>query len=384
MSDLHSTDLTPILTADPGRVAQSRLRQLTAAFEEVVNSGWYILGTQVEEFENAFSNWQECQYTIGVANGTDAVELCLRACGVRPGDLVIVPAHTAVATATAVVRAGAVPLLVDIDCKSYNIDLKQVEELLQVQSIADRVSAIISVHLYGNPCDMDQVTSIAAKYKLKVIEDCSQAHGALWRGKRVGNFGDAAAFSCYPTKNLGALGDAGLCITNSDAVADYIRLLRQYGWRKRYISSETGMNSRLDSLQAALLRVQLKYLDHDLNQRREIAENYSERLKHLPIKLPATGEDVVHAFHQYTIQVEPRYRDALKSHLERHQVFASILYPSPIHLQPAYQSVAAAYPCDRSDAEQVCERLLCLPIHPLLTHHELLRVTTAIEGFNWR
>lgn len=386
MSNFESTNSTitlPILPADPGRVARTRMEELTAAFQSVIESGYFILGAHVAAFEGAFSTWQGCNTTIGVANGTDALELCLRACGIGPNDLVIVPTHTAVATATAVYRAGAEPLLLDIDPCSFNLDLNEVASCLGRPELRRRIRAIVPVHLYGNPLDMTSVMELADRYDLKVIEDCSQAHGAEWQGRKVGNFGAAAAFSCYPTKNLGALGDAGLCITNSLDIAERIRLLRQYGWHERYISDEVGMNSRLDELQAALLQVQLAHLDDDNECRRKIAGFYRSQLSALPIKLPTPVSSANHVYHQFTIRLQEERRDELRDYLLDKNIIASVLYPAPIHLQPAYTAVAAKYPCSRRNAEAVCKSILSLPMHPLLREGEMQAIGEAIRNFRW-
>ena len=372
-----------ILPADPGKAARARVDELTSAFRNVIESGLFILGPHVVAFESAFSAWQMCKSAIGVANGTDALELCLRAVGVGHDDLVIVPTHTAVATAAAVYRVGAEPVLIDIDRSSFNLDLQKVEDALRKSAFRERIKAIVPVHLYGNPCNMSAITDLADQFELTVIEDCSQAHGAEWSGQRVGAFSAAAAFSCYPTKNLGAIGDAGLCVTNSEEIADKIRVLRQYGWRQRYISDEIGMNSRLDELQAALLTVQLKYLDADLDRRRQLAKNYEIRLRDIPMHLPALEPQATHAYHQFTIQVDATKRDRLRAFLLERGILSAVLYPLAIHRQPAYLDVAAKYESDRSVAELVCDSLLCLPMHPMLTDDEMTIIGDAISDFDW-
>ncbi len=372
-----------ILAADPGRAAQARIDELTTAFRTVIESGWFVLGQQVKNFEQAFCQWQKCSYTVGVANGTDALELCLRACGVKANDLVVVPTHTAVATATAVYRAGAEPLLLDIDPNTFNLDLNQLEHALAQPRLSHRIKAIVPVHLYGNPCDMATTMSFARSHGLRVVEDCSQAHGAQWQGTPVGCFGDAAAFSCYPTKNLGALGDAGLCVTNSEPIANQVRLLRQYGWRERYISDEVGMNSRLDELQAALLTVQLRYLDDDLVARKRIADRYYRDLSHLPIQLPTVLPSASHVYHQFTVLIDAKHREPFRDHLRQRGVHAPVLYPVPIHQQPAYTQVASKYAFERSQSEAVCNRLVCLPIHPFLSDDETTQVIEAAQSYRW-
>lgn len=372
-----------ILPADPGRLARARVDELMAAFREVIENGMFILGPKVDTFERAFEEWLGCKEAVGVANGTDSLELCLRALGIGQGDLVIVPTHTAVATAAAVCRSGAEPVLIDIESTSFNLDLNKANHFMSHSQAANKVKAVVPVHLYGNPCDMTDVTSFANRYGLKVIEDCSQAHGAMWQGKRVGCFGDAASFSCYPTKNLGAIGDAGVCATNSMEIADKIRMLRQYGWRERYISDDIGMNSRLDEVQAALLLVQLRHLNQDGELRKRIAEVYTRSLGNLPLVLPSTNTSALHAYHQYTVLVQDGKRDELKAHLMGHGVLAAILYPKPIHKQPAYLEVASRFESERNVSEAVCSSLICLPIHPLLSHVELDVICDALHRFPW-
>ncbi len=375
---------TRILGADPGRAAQARITELTEAFHAVIQNGYFILGKQVELLERSFSLWQNACHAIGVANGTDALELCLRASGIGCGDLVIVPTHTAVATATAICRAGAVPLLVDIQADSFNLDIEQVESLFTQSDVSSKIKAIVPVHLYGNPCDMAPLLELASTHRIAIIEDCSQAHGAEYQGKKVGGFGDASAFSCYPTKNLGALGDAGFCVTQSEEIANNIRLLRQYGWKQRYVSDEIGMNSRLDELHAALLSVQLKYLDDDLARREYVARRYSQALSSLPITLPRVADGSSHAWHQFTILTDSFSRDPLREHLQSQGVYSSVLYPVPIHLQPAYHHVATKFKLNRSVSESTCERLLCLPIHAFLTDDEVTRVVDALQSYKWK
>ncbi len=379
----HLMQISPVLTANPGEVARLRMQELVEAFRQVIQDGSFILGRHVASFEEEFASWQGSHGAVGVANGTDAVELCLRALKVARGDLVIVPTHTAVATATAVCRAGAIPLLLDINEQTFNLDLDLVEDVLLNSPFRNRIKSVVVVHLYGNPCEMNRVLDLADRFGLSVVEDCSQAHGAWWKEKRVGNFAQAAAFSCYPTKNLGALGDAGICISNSGDVLTQIRLLRQYGWKERYISSEIGMNSRLDEVQAALLSVQLRHLNDDLQARKNVAAHYLQSLAPLPVALPTSVPGGQHAYHQFTIRVSQARRGELLNHLQRSGVGASILYPEPIHRQPAYAELADSMPVDRRTSEEVCASLVCLPMHPLLDATAVGRVCKALHSFPW-
>lgn len=370
----------PLLTSDPAALYRARKHEILAAIEAALDGGQFILGEHVAAFEAEFSAWMGGGHTVGLANGTDAVELCLRAAGVQAGDHVAVPAHTAVATATAVVRAEAVPVFIDIDRHTFNIDPECLEEACRNPASGRRLAAVVPVHLYGRPCDMDRLGAIARRHGLAVVEDCSQAHGAAWRGQPVGTFGVAAAFSCYPTKNLGALGDAGLAYSRDATVVERIRHLRQYGWKTRYLSDDVGMNSRLDELQAAILRVQLRHLDDDIAARAAIAGRYRNLLSADALQLPAaTGPDETHAYHQFAILAAER--DRLQAHLKDLGILAGILYPAPIHQQRAYFASAARWPLDRSDAEYVCQNVLCLPMHPQLSAADVARVADAVNGF---
>jgi len=369
-----------LLTSDPGAGYRSRKRDILAAIEAALDGGQFILGENVTAFEGEFSTWMGDGLTVGLANGTDAVELCLRAAGIQEGDWVAVPTHTAVATATAVMRAGARPVFIDIDATSYTIDPDALEEACRHPPPGCRLKAVVPVHLYGHPCDLDRLAAIAMHHGLTLIEDCSQAHGATWRGRKVGTFGIAAAFSCYPTKNLGALGDAGLAFTRDAHVAERIRQLRQYGWKTRYLSDDIGMNSRLDEVQAAILRVNLRHLDADIAARCAVAARYREMIEPGVVRLPdAGGPPAGHAYHQFAVLAEDR--DELQTHLKDRGILAGILYPAPIHLQHAYHAIARDWPLDRSVAEHVCQHVLCLPIHPHLSAADVARVASGVGEF---
>lgn len=372
MSDPTKPSL--VLPANPRAAYLAQKAEIDAAIQEALAGANYILGDQVTAFESEYADWMGGGSCIGLANGTDAVELSLRACGVQPGDLVAIPTHTAVATATAVIRAEARPVFVDVDPETFLMDLSSLRAVIESGA---HLAAVVPVHLYGLSCDMDALGELSRQYGFSIMEDCSQAHGALWKGQKVGTFGKAAAFSCYPTKNLGAIGDAGLAFTKDAGVAKHIQVLRQYGWRERYISDEVGMNSRLDELQAAILRVKLRQLDAHNAARHAIATRYNEALANLNLKLPEVVPG--HVFHQYTIL--SKQRDALKAHLASQGVIASILYPAPIHLQPAYREIAEANPVPLTQAEQACGDLLCLPMHQYLTDAEFDRVVEGVRSF---
>ena len=363
-----------VLPANPRAEYLALKADIDAALHEALAGTNYILGDQVTAFETEYAEWMGGGTCIGLANGTDAVELSLRGCGIQPGDLVAIPTHTAVATATAVIRAGAKPVFIDIDPESFLMDLDSLRAAIESGL---HLTAVVPVHLYGRACDMDSLGELSRQYGFSLVEDCSQAHGALWNGQKVGTFGQAAAFSCYPTKNLGAIGDAGLAFTRDKSIAKRIQILRQYGWKERYISDEVGMNSRLDELQAAILRVKLRHLDAHTAARQSLAARYDAALEGTELRRPALVSG--HVFHQYAIL--SKQRDALKAHLAESGVIASVLYPAPIHLQPAYHEIAAENPVPLTQAEEVCRNVLCLPMYPHLTDAEFDRVVEGIRSF---
>jgi dTDP-4-amino-4,6-dideoxygalactose transaminase len=344
--------------------------ELDAAVTRVLASGWYILGREVAAFEEEFASYLGIAHAVGVASGTDAVLLACRALEIGPDDEVITVSHTAVATVAAIELSGAKPVFVDIDPVTYTMDMSQVGA-----AITPRTKAIIPVHLYGRPAEMDILLALARRHNLFVIEDCAQAHGARYKGKRVGTLGDAAAFSFYPTKNLGAVGDGGAVVTNNPVVANRLKMLRQYGWQQRYISDFSGYNSRLDELQAALLRVKLRYLDNFNATRRHLAELYNQRLAHLPLTLPTIEPNCEPVFHLYVIQTDQR--DRLQSYLAEQGIGTAVHYPVPVHRQPAYQRLGyevGSLPV----TERVCGDILSLPIHPHMSKSEVESVAQAI------
>jgi len=304
--------------------------ELDAAYRRVIKSGWYILGKEVEVFEKEFAAYCGAKHCIGVGNGLEALHLILRGYGIGPGDEVIVPANTFIATWLAVSYAGAAPVPVEPDERTYNIDPTRIEE-----AITKRTRAIMPVHLYGQPADMDPINEIAQEHGFKVIEDAAQAHGARYKGRIAGSLGDAAGFSFYPTKNLGAIGDGGAVVTNDDDLADKVRVLRNYGSRVKYQNEAKGFNSRLDELQAAFLRVKLCHLDEWNNRRRKLAEAYLNRLAGIPdLVLPYVPEWAEPVWHLFVIR-HPK-RDGLQAHLKESGIETLIHYPIPPHLSGAY------------------------------------------------
>jgi dTDP-4-amino-4,6-dideoxygalactose transaminase len=347
--------------------------EIVAAVNEVLDGGRYILGAQVEAFEAEFAAFTGTKYAVGVGSGTEALHLALVACGIGAGDEVITVSHTAVATVAAIELSGATPVLVDIRPDSYTIDPDAIESAISVRS-----KAVIPVHLYGHPADMDAVRRIAKRHGLFVIEDCAQAHGATYKNNKTGSLGDAACFSFYPTKNLGAIGDGGALVTDRAELAERVRALREYGWQDRYVSAFPGWNSRLDEIQAAILRIKLRSLDNANATRMEIARKYSGSWADTSLGLPSIAPDAQHVFHLYVVRSGKR--DELKYHLERLGVSSLIHYPVPVHLQPAYRgrftTAGGLHETVRAASE-----VLSLPIYPELTRQEQEFVIDAVLSF---
>jgi dTDP-4-amino-4,6-dideoxygalactose transaminase len=356
--------------ANPAAQFHSYQAEIEAAVLKVLRGNRYILGEEVEALEYEFARFIGTKAAIGVANGTDALELALRALGIGPGDEVITVSHTAVATVAAIEAAGAVPVLVDVDPSSFTLRANQLQEVW-----TPRTRAVIAVHLYGQAADLDAIGEFCARNKLDLVEDVSQAHGATWKGKRLGSIGRIACFSCYPTKNLGAIGDAGLVATNDEALALKVRMLREYGWRERYVSDVVGRNSRLDELQAAILRVKLRHLDADNDRRRELAARYGELLAGTPLRLPVVRPDARHVFHLYVVKTGERQR--LIEHLKAHGVQAGVHYPMPVHLQPAYEGRIRTA-ASMEVTESLSGEVLSLPMYPELGAKQVDAVAKAI------
>lgn len=341
--------------------------EIEAAITRVLQSGWYILGEEVAAFEREFASALGASWGVGVANGTDAVELALRACGVAAGDAVLTVSHTAVATIAAITRIGAYPLFVDIDPRRYTMAPESLHAVLKTPQGA-AAKAVVVVHLYGQPADMPPLLSMAWERGLPVIEDCAQAHGAVLEGRPVGTMGEMGCFSFYPTKNLGALGDGGALIGNDTARYEQVRLLREYGWRTRYISEVFGFNSRLDELQAAILRVRLSYLGRENARRQSIARQYDKALEELPLVRPSRYKNSDHVFHQYVVGVDSR--DALREALRAQGVGSLVHYPLAVHQQPAYSNPAWR-PVALPHTESTVVRILSLPMYPELSNEQV-------------
>lgn len=348
--------------------------ELDSAIAGVLERGAFILGEEVAAFEREFAAYCGVTQAVGVGSGTEALHLALCACNIGPGDEVITVAHTAVATAAAIEIAGARPIFVDIDPQRWTMNPAQLEA-----AITPRTRAIIPVHLYGCPAELAPILDVARQHQLRVIEDCAQAHGALYHGRRVGSWGDLAAFSFYPTKNLGAYGDGGAVVTNDSEIAERLRLLRQYGWAERYVSTLKGFNSRLDEVQAAILRVKLRHLDASNARRRSLACVYGTLLHDTGLQLPLDPEDGEHVYHLYVVRTAQR--EALRTFLRENDIGTLIHYPIPIHLQPAY---TGADHCQLLETETAAAQVLSLPLYPELHEDEVGAVCDAIRAFPQR
>ncbi len=344
--------------------------ELEEAFRRVMRSGRYILGPEVEALEREAAAYLGVKHAIGVNSGTDALVIALRALGVGPGDEVITTPFTFFATAEAISLVGATPVFVDIDPRTFNINPDLIPS-----AITPRTKAILPVHLYGLPAEMDPILEIARSHGLKVLEDCAQAFGATYKGKKVGTLGDAGAFSFFPTKNLGGFGDGGLIATNSDEVADLARMLRAHGSRRKYYNEGVGYNSRLDALQAAFLRVKLRHVDAWNEARRQVASRYNELFAGLSgLVLPEVSPG--HVFHQYTVRVLGG-RDRVAEALAREGVGTMVYYPVPLHRLPVYAHMGAALP----EAERAAREVLSLPIGPHLNPSSQEVVSEALKAF---
>jgi dTDP-4-amino-4,6-dideoxygalactose transaminase len=360
-----------ITCANPKAQYLSYKDEIDTVIKSVLDSGCYVLGEEVTKLEQEFADYIGTHSAIGVANGTDALEIAIRALDIGPGDEVITVSHTAVATVAAIEAAGATPVLVDVDPVFYTLNPAQLQEAL-----TPKTKAVLAVHLYGQAVDLDAIGQFCTQNKLFLIEDVSQAHGAKWKGQRLGSIGHIACFSCYPTKNLGAIGDAGLIATNDAKLGNKVRMLREYGWQRRYISDAVGRNSRLDELQAGILRIKLRHLDADNGKRQKLAAQYSKLLAGQALQLPATRENAEQVFHLYVIRTDKRHE--LIEYLKANDIQAGIHYPMPVHLQPAYKTRIRTAE-NMSVTERLAAEVLSLPMYPELLSVDIARV---IETFN--
>lgn len=370
---------TMIPQANPGAGYLAQKEEIDAAVQRALASGWYILGKEGEAFEQEFAAWLGTTRAVGCANGTDALALILRGLGIGEGSTVATVSHTAVATVAAIEMVGATPLLLDIDPDTYTMDAEELAAVLEDPPPGlPPIRAAIAVHLYGQACDLDPMLEACAQAGVALIEDCAQCHGATLHGRKLGTLGAAAAFSLYPTKNLGALGDGGVLATDDFELADRIAAIRQYGWKERYISSLVGVNSRLDELQAAILRVKLTALDAGNARRRAIAAAYDAALEGGPLAPPARREDAEHVFHQYVLR-SPR-RAEFMARLKAEGVGTGIHYPMPVHLQPAYKGRVALGPAGCAETARASEEVFSLPMYPELTEAQVERICAALRS----
>ena len=347
--------------------------ELRASFDRVFARSWYIEGQEDEAFEQAFAAYCGVRHCVGVGNGLDALMLILKALGIGPGDEVLVPSNTYIATALAVTYVGALPVFVEPDIRTFDLDPARIEE-----KITERTRAIMPVHLYGQACDMDPIMAAAKKHGLYVVEDCAQAHGATYKGQKVGSFGDAAGFSFYPGKNLGALGDAGAVVTDSEEIAKAVRALGNYGSDYKYHHILKGHNSRLDELQAAFLSAKLPHLDRMNEERRRIAARYSAEIRNPKITLPLVLPDCVPVWHVYGVRC--RERDALEKHLNERGIGTNKHYPIPMHRQECYRDLGlnqGALPI----AEEISATELSIPMYYGMTDAEIQYVIDALNDF---
>jgi dTDP-4-amino-4,6-dideoxygalactose transaminase len=348
--------------------------EIRTAVERVMASQQFVLGHEGAALEEEIAKLCGVAHGVGVASGTDALVLALRACGVKAGDEVLLPPFTFVATGSAVSALGANPVFADIRPDTYNIDPVEC-----ARRVTPRTRAIIVVHLYGLPADMDPILAFAREHRLPVIEDNAQAIGASYQGRPTGSLGDVACISFYPTKNLGAYGDAGMAVSNSGELADRIRRLRNHGQTGKYLSSEPGWNSRLDEIQAAILRVKLRHLSNWQRARQSNAAEYTRLLNQFPgVMPPKVPEGFRHVFHQYTIRVEKR--DALQKFLAERKIGSTVYYPHPLHLQPLYASLGHETG-DFPHAERAAQEVLSLPMYPELRNEQIARVVDCIQEF---
>lgn len=345
--------------------------EINNSIQKVLDSGWYVLGQEVQEFEEEFAQYCGVKNCISVANGLDALTLIIKAYGFGKNDEIIVPANTFIASVLAISANGVKPRFAKPDIRSYNIDPESIEK-----EINEKTKAILAVHLYGQTAEMDKINEIAKKYNLKVIEDSAQAHGAIYKGKRTGNLADASGFSFYPGKNLGCLGDGGAITTNDGELAEKIRALSNYGSILKYEHLFKGSNSRLDEIQASILRVKLKYLDKDNQRRCEIAKYYVENIKNKNIILPIVGNEESHVWHLFVVRTENR--DKLQEYLKENDIQTVIHYPIPPHKQRAYFEFNSLY---LPVTEKIHREVLSLPISPVMSNIDIKKVVKAINDF---
>ena len=374
---------------DPTRQVALLGPQLTSAFERVLRSGRYVLGEEVEEFETEMARYVGVSHAVGVASGTDALLLALKALDIGPGDRVVTTPFTFFATAGAILNAGATPVFADIDRKTFNLDLERVRSLLAGASPVhgrlgirrDSIRALLPVHLYGQPAQAGALRQLAREQGLALVEDAAQALGAEEHRRKAGGVGDVGCFSFFPTKNLGGFGDGGLVVTDDDVLAGRVRQLRVHGAARRDRYELVGTNSRLDALHAALLRVKLDHLDDGIAARRAHAALYDRSFEDVePLEIPRCAPHRTHSYHQYSLRVDGGHRDALRRFLEEQRIATAIYYPLALHLQPALAHLGYR-PGDFPEAEKASRETLSIPVFPELAQHELTHVVSAVKAF---
>ena len=362
-----------IICSNPYEQFRSKKKAIYASVKKVLNSSNYILGKNVQDFEKKFSNFIGVKYGVGVANGTDAIEIALKSLNIGMGDEVITVSHTALATVSAIILTGAKPVLVDIDEDKFTINVDLIEK-----NISKKTKALLLVHIYGQSANLENIIKICKKNKIKLIEDVSQAHGGRWNNKYLGSYGDLSTFSFYPTKNLGAIGDAGFICTNNRKLFDRARQIREYGWNKKRIANISGRNSRLDEIQAAILNSKLKFLKQDTVKRQVIAKKYHNEIICKEVNHPKVLDYENHAFHLYVIKVKKR--DLLNKYLRKNNIFCGIHYLIPIHQQPGYKSKIKINNRLKI-TEKVSKNILSLPIYPELSINKVKKISILINNF---
>ena len=345
--------------------------EIDAKIKEIIHSSHFIIGNNVTEFEKEIAAYYATKHAVGVASGTDALHLAILGCGIGKGDEVITTPFTFIATAEAITYTGARPVFVDIDEKTFNIDVKKIKK-----AVTKKTKAILPVHLFGLSADMEKIKELAAEYKLKIIEDCAQSFGAVYKGKKTGAIGDAGCFSFFPSKNLGCYGDGGMVITNDDNMAEKIGILRNHGQKVRYYHSVIGYNSRLDEIQAGILRIKLKRIDEYNKKRRENARLYTEKLKGVNIITPSEPDGYYHVFHQFSIRTSKR--DSILNGLTEAGIASAIYYPVPLHLQESYKDLGYKKG-DFPVSEAVASDIISLPMYPELTAGQIDEVCKTIK-----
>ena len=364
--------------ANPGASYLAYQAEIDAVIIQVLSGGKYIQSEQVTAFEEEFARYIGVPHAIGVGNGTDALFIALKACGIKPGDVVLTVSHTAVATIAAIEMAGATPMLIDVEPITFTIDPNHLELTIK-KNKRFPFRAIVPVHLYGQPADLTAILEIAHRHDLHVIEDCAQSHGAVLNGKKTGASGHMASFSFYPTKNLGAFGDGGSIVTSDPYLVERARRLHEYGWEKRFNSLVPGVNSRLDELQAAILRVKLRYLDQDNECRRKIAQLYNVNLSDLSELVTPLQQRGKHIYHQYVVRT--KFREKLRAFLDTKSIHTSIHYPLPVHLQPAYLNRTPLGVGGLPATEALYKEILSLPMYPQLSSEQVREITEQINRF---